>query len=410
MTSNPASRRMAPVEEQMPVLMAGTEFGDPATRTTMERELRLRIEEDRPLRVYCGYDPTRVDLHLGHSVSMRKLRQFQDLGHEVTFLIGSFTALIGDPTGQDKTRPVLTPDDVATNARTYTDQAFHILDRERTNVAYNADWLGKLTFADVTRLTAHYTLQQFLRRENFAKRQAAGDPIHVSEFLYAMMQAYDAHHLQADVQIGGTDQTFNLLAGRQLQEASDQRPQVCLTLPILVGTDGHQKMSKSYGNYIGITETPSDMFGKVMSVPDSAIIEYFTLVTPLSPSDIDAIGAAIEARTLAPMDAKKRLGEEITAVFHSREAAIEARAYFEATVQRKETPDEMPEHAVLGRVALADALREAAVVKSNGEVRRLAEQGALVVNGEKVTDFNIEVGPGDEIRVGRHRFLRIVAQ
>ena len=409
MTSN-AARTMAPVEEQMRILMAGTEWGDEATRVTMDRELRARLAEDRPLRVYCGYDPTRVDLHLGHSVSMRKLRQFQDLGHEVTFLIGSFTALIGDPTGQDKTRPVLTPDDVAENAKTYTDQAFHILDRARTIVAYNADWLAPLTFADVTRLTGHYTVQQFLRRENFSNRQAAGDAIHISEFLYALMQAYDAYHLEADVQIGGTDQTFNLFAGRQLQEARGQKPQVCLTLPILVGTDGHQKMSKSYGNYIGITETPSDMFGKVMSIPDSSIVNYFTLVTPLSPAEIDEIAAAIESRTLAPMDAKKRLAEEITSVFCSPDEAREARAYFEATVQRKETPDEMPELAVAGRVALTDVLRDAELVKSNGEVRRLVAEGGLVLNGEKIADFNIEVGPGDEIRVGRHRFLRLVAK
>jgi len=401
---------MAPVEEQMRILMAGTEFGDDATRRTMERELRARIEEDRPLRVYCGFDPTKVDLHLGHTVPMRKLRQFQDLGHEVTFLIGSFTALIGDPTGRDKTRPVLTPDEVEVNARTYTDQAFAVLDRARTTIRYNGEWLSKLTFADVTRITGHYTLQQFLRRENFAKRQASGDPIHISEFLYAMMQAYDAYHLETDVQIGGTDQTFNLLAGRQLQEAMGQRPQVCITLPILVGTDGHEKMSKSLGNYVGITESPADMFGKVMSIPDSAIVDYFTLVTPLGPSEVEEIRAALEARVLAPMEAKKRLGEEITAVFHSRAAAQEARAYFEATVQRKETPDEMPEHAVAGRVPLTDALRGAALVKSNGEVRRLAEQGALAVNGERVADFNLEVGPGDEIRVGRHRFLRIVAE
>ena len=409
MTSN-AARTMAPVEEQMRILMAGTEFGDEATRRTMERELRARVEEDRPLRVYCGYDPTRVDLHLGHSVSMRKLRQFQDLGHEVTFLIGSFTALIGDPTGRDKTRPMLTPAEIEENARTYTSQAFAILDESKTSIRYNGDWLSKLTFADVTRLTAHYTVQQFMRRENFAKRVENGDPIHVSEFLYAMMQAYDAYELHADVQLGGTDQTFNLLAGRQLQEALGQSPQVCITLPILVGTDGHEKMSKSYGNYIGITETPSDMFGKVMSIPDSAIIEYFTLVTPLGPAEVEEVRAALEVRALAPMEAKKRLAEEITSVFCSPDAAREARAYFEATVQRKEAPEEMPEHAVAGRVALTDVLREAALVKSNGEVRRLVIEGGLAVNGEKVADFNIEVGPGDEIRVGRHRFLRLVAK
>jgi tyrosyl-tRNA synthetase len=305
---------------------------------------------------------------------------------------------------------VLTPDEVEVNARTYTDQAFAVLDRARTTIRYNGEWLSKLTFADVTRITGHYTLQQFLRRENFAKRQATGDPIHISEFLYAMMQAYDAYHLDTDVQIGGTDQTFNLLAGRQLQEALGQRPQVCITLPILVGTDGHEKMSKSLGNYVGITESPVDMFGKVMSIPDGAIVDYFTLVTPLLPDDVDAVRAALDARTLAPMEAKKRLAEEITAVFHGRDAAREARAYFEATVQRRETPEEMPEHAVVGRVALTDVLRAADLVKSNGEARRLVAEGGLTVNGEKVADFNIEVGPGDEIRVGRHRFLRLVAE
>ncbi|MGE3855951.1 MAG: tyrosine--tRNA ligase [Dehalococcoidia bacterium] len=408
MTSS--TRRMAPVEEQMRILMAGTEFGDDTTRATMERELRARLEEDRPLRVYCGYDPTRVDLHLGHSVSMRKLRQFQDLGHHVTFLIGSFTATIGDPTGRDKTRPVLTPEEIAANAKTYTDQAFAILDAERTTIRYNADWLASLTFADVTRLTGHYTVQQFIRRENFAKRLDAGEPIHVSELLYAMMQAYDAYELEADVQLGGTDQTFNLFAGRQLQEGRGQKPQVCLTLPILVGTDGHEKMSKSYGNYIGITEPANDMFGKVMSIPDASILNYFTLVTPLRPEEVEDIERAMAAGSLRPMDAKKRLAEEITTVFHSAEAARDARAYFEATVQRKETPDEMPEHAVGGPTALTEVLRAAELVKSNGEVRRLVSEGALLLNGEKVADFNIEVGPGDEIRVGRHRYLRLVAK
>ena len=408
MTSS--ARRMAPVEEQMRILMAGTEFGDEPTCVTMERELRARLEQDRPLRVYCGYDPTRVDLHLGHSVSMRKLRQFQDLGHEVTFLIGSFTATIGDPTGRDKTRPILTDAEIEENAKTYTDQAFAILDREKTLIRYNGEWLSKLTFADVTRLTAHYTVQQFMRRENFAKRQENGDPIHVSEFLYAMMQAYDAFELNADVQLGGTDQTFNLFAGRQLQEARGQQPQVCITLPILVGTDGHEKMSKSYGNYIGITEPANDMFGKIMSIPDATIINYFTLLTPLTPFEVEAIEAALADGTLRPMDAKKRLGEAITTVFHGAAAAREAREYFEATVQRKETPDEMPEHAVAGRAALTDVLREAALVKSNGEVRRLVGEGGLLLNGEKVADFNIEVGPGDEIRVGRHRYVRLVAK
>lgn len=402
------TRQMAPVEEQMRVYMAGTDFGDEATRRSMERELRARLEEDRPLRVYCGFDPTKVDLHLGHAVPMRKLRQFQEFGHHVTFLIGNFTALIGDPTGKDATRPMLTPAEVAENAETYTDQAFVILDRELTTVAYNADWLNALGFADVLRLTGQYTVAQFLRRENFAKRYDEGVPIHVSELLYAMLQAYDAFHMETDVQIGGSDQLFNLMAGRQLQEAHGQRPQVCITLPILVGTDGHEKMSKSLGNYVGLTDPPNEMFGKVMSIPDFAIVNYYTLATPLRPAEVEAIARDIEAGTLRPMDAKKRLAEEITAVFHGTPAAAAARTYFESTFQRRQTPEEMPEHAVDGETPLAAVLVAAGLAKSNGEVRRLVAQGAVSVNGVTVTEAVALVQPGDELRVGRHRFLRLV--
>lgn len=402
------TRRMAPVEEQLRVYMAGAEFGDDATGRVMERELRARLEEDRPLRVYAGFDPTKVDLHLGHAVPMRKLRQFQEFGHDVTFLIGNFTALIGDPTGKDATRPMLTPEEVAQNAKTYTDQAFFILDRELTTVAYNADWLNTLGFADVLRLTGQYTVAQFLRRENFAKRYDEGAPIHVSELLYAMLQAYDAFHMDTDVQIGGSDQLFNLMAGRQLQESHGQRPQVCITLPILVGTDGHEKMSKSLGNYVGLTDPPNEMFGKVMSLPDSAIVNYYTLATPLRPAEVDALARDLEAGTLRPMDAKKRLAEEITGVFHGRPAAEVARTYFESTIQRRETPDEMPEHAVEGEASLAAVLVAAGLAKSNGEVRRLVTQGAVSVNGVPATEAASVLRAGDEVRVGRHRFLRLV--
>ncbi len=403
------TREMASVDEQMRVFMAGTEFGDDATRGSMERELRARLDEDRPLRVYCGFDPTKVDLHLGHAVPMRKLRQFQEFGHDVTFLIGNFTALIGDPTGKDATRPVLTPEEVADNAKTYTDQAFVILDRAKTKVAYNADWLNLLGFADVLRLTGQYTVAQFLRRENFAKRYEEGAPIHVSELLYAMLQAYDALHMQTDVQIGGSDQLFNLMAGRQLQEARGQRPQVCITLPILVGTDGHEKMSKSTNNYVGLTESPNEMFGKVMSIPDFAIVNYYTLATPLHPTEVDVVARDIEAGTLRPMEAKKRLAEEITATFHGRPAAEAARTYFESTIQRRETPDEMPEHAIGGEATLTAVLVAAGLAKSNGEVRRLVTQGAVSVNGVPAPEATATVRPGDEIRVGRHRFLRLIA-
>jgi tyrosyl-tRNA synthetase len=269
--SEAATRRMAPVDEQLSVLLSGVEYGDDRTHATMEAELRERLEEDRPLKVYAGFDPTSVDLHLGHTLPMRKLRQFQDFGHEVTFLIGNFTGLVGDPSDKDKGRPMLTAEMLAENGRTYADQAFRILDGERTTVRYNADWLGKLGFAEILNLTSKFTVAQFLERDNFSKRWQNHDAIHLSEFMYAIMQAYDAVMLETDVQVGGSDQLFNLMAGRTLQRDAGQRPQVVITLPILVGTDGTQRMSKSTGNSIGINEVPNDMYGKVMSLPDDVI-------------------------------------------------------------------------------------------------------------------------------------------
>ena len=301
------SPAMPSIDEQVTAIMRGTDFGDDTTRQTMERELRERLAEGRPLRVYCGYDPTSVDLHLGHTLTMRKLRTFQDLGHEVTFLIGNFTGLVGDPSDKDKTRPMLTPEQLAANAETYADQAFRILDRDRTSIRYNADWLGELGFAEVVRLAANFTVAQFLERDNFARRRERGDPIYVSEFMYALMQAYDAVALETDVQVGGSEQLFNLMAGRVLQREHGQRPQIVVTLPILVGTDGRLRMSKSTGNYIGIDDAPNEMFGKVMSVPDDAMRDYFTLLTDLDPAEIGELHDAVEAGSMAPIDAKKRL-------------------------------------------------------------------------------------------------------
>jgi tyrosyl-tRNA synthetase len=401
-------RQMAPVDEQMAVLTRGTEYGDEQLRASMERELRARLEEDRPLRVYCGYDPTSVDLHLGHTLTMRKLAQFQRFGHEITFLIGNFTGLVGDPSGRNKERPMLSPEVLAANAQTYADQAFRILDGERTAVKYNADWLSQLTFADVTRLLANFTVAQFLERDSFAKRFEAHDPIHLSEFMYAVMQAYDAVAMDTDVQVGGTEQLFNLMAGRTLQRDAGQTPQIVLTVPILVGTDGHQRMSKSQGNYIGIDEAPSDMYGKVMSLPDTAIINYFTLVTPVPADEVRAIEEAIAGDTLPPMEAKKRLAREVTAALYSDDEALEAEQHFEQTIQRGEMPEEMAEHPVEGSETLLNALRDAGLVASGGEARRLVAQSGVTVNGDAVEEITLEVSPGDEIKVGRHRFLRIV--
>ena len=408
-----------PIDEQVAAIMRGADYGDDATRRTMERELRERLAEGRPLRVYCGYDPTSVDLHLGHTLTMRKLRAFQDLGHEATFLIGNFTGLVGDPSDKDRTRPMLTPERLAENARTYADQAFRILDRERTAVRYNADWLGELGFADVVRLASHFTVAQFLERDNFARRRERGDAVYVSEFMYALMQAYDAVALETDVQIGGADQLFNLMAGRTLQREHGQRPQIAITLPILAGTDGRLRMSKSAGNYVGIDEPPNDMFGKVMSIPDAAMRDWFTLLTDLDPAETAALLAEAEARPPAAIDVKKRLALEVTAGLWPRADAEAAQRYFEATFQRRESPDAMPEFALpAGGGDAADGgasgrldrvLVAAGLAASGAEARRLASQGAVRVNGERAAAFDLALRPGDELRVGRHRFLRVVA-
>jgi tyrosyl-tRNA synthetase len=406
---------MAPVDEQLSVLMWGTDFGDASTRQTMERELAELLEQDRPLRVYCGYDPTDVDLHIGHTITFRKLRQFQSFGHDVTFLIGNFTGLVGDPSDKDRTRPMLSPDQLAANSQTYAAQAFRILDPERTTVVHNADWLGKLSFAEVIALSSKFTVAQFLERDNFQLRWQRHEAIHLSEFMYALMQAYDAVEMETDVQIGGTDQLFNLLAGRTLQREAGQRPQVVITTPLLVGTDGTQKMSKSLGNFVAVNDVPNDMYGKVMSVPDSALDEYFTLLTDLNESEVRAVLDAVDAGEMPPMDAKKRLALEVTRSMYPDGEAEAAQSYFESTIQRSETPDEM-EQFVLPSDGAEDSGRRldrvlvaAGVAASGGEVRRLVKQGAVSINGTRTDDFATELQAGDEIKVGRHRFLRVVA-
>jgi len=400
---------MAPIDAQIGIIFSGVEFGDDRTHVTMERELRELLAEDRPLKVYAGFDPTSVDLHLGHTLPMRKLRQFQELGHKITFLVGNFTGLVGDPSDKNKARPMLTPERLAENARTYADQAFRILDGERTAIKYNADWLSKLTFTDVVNLCSKFTVAQFLERDNFSKRWENHDAVYLSEFMYAIMQAYDAVALETDVQIGGSDQLFNLMAGRTLQRDAGQRPQVVVTLPILVGTDGHERMSKSTGNSIGINDAPNDMYGKVMSIPDSATLDFFTLVTRLSPSEVGDVRDAIEGGSLTSMGAKKRLAKEIVAAFYNADQSTESQTYFEATIQRQETPDKMREFPIDEAQPLNRVLTESALVASGGEVRRLVKQGAVSVNEERISDFTREVKPGDEIRVGRHKFLRLTA-
>jgi tyrosyl-tRNA synthetase len=402
---------MKSIDEQMAVLMQGVEFGDEQIKETMEAELRERLAEGRPLRVYCGYDPTAPDIHLGHTVTMRKLRQFQELGHEVTFLIGNFTGLIGDPSDRDSVRRQQTAEEVMEKARTYTDQAFKILDREKTLVRYNADWLAKLTFEDVLELASHFTVQQFLARDRFAQRYGRGDPIWVHEFMYALMQGYDAVAMNTDVQVGGTDQLFNLMAGRKLQEAFGQKPQIALTTPILVGTDGHLRMSKTTGNYIGINEPPEEMYGKVMSIPDHAMLDYYILVTRFGPDEVAAVERGLADGSLHPMEAKMQLAREIVSIFHSGEAAAQAESHFKRVFRKGELPKEMPTHRPsASELNIVDLLVATDLAKSKSEARRLIGQGGVRLDGEKVDSIEgmVSIQDGMILQVGKRRFVRLV--
>ena len=401
---------MKSIDEQMAILMRGVEFGDEQIRETMARELRERLAEGRPLRVYLGVDPTAPDLHLGHTVPLRKLVQFQELGHEVIFLVGSFTALVGDPSDRDSARQQQTPEQARANAQTYVEQVCSVLDAEKTIIDYNDKWLAPLSFADVIRLASHFTVQQFLARDNFANRYAKGEPIWLHEFFYGLMQGYDAVTLKTDVQIGGTEQLFNLLAGRKLMEAFGLRPQVCLTFPILVGTDGHLRMSKSTGNYIGINEPPEIMYGKVMSIPDHAMSNYMNLITRWVPDEIAAIESALAEGRLHPRDAKMKLAREIVSIFHGDEAVQGAEEHFETVFQKRGLPPDMPVFVVAELSNVVDLLAEAGLVKSKSEARRLIQQGGVKLDGKKVSGIETEVAVVEEhvLQVGRRRFVRLV--
>ncbi len=401
---------MKPIDEQMPILMQGVEFGDPQMRDTMETELRERLAEGRPLRVYCGYDPTSTDLHLGHTITMRKLRQFQDLGHEAIFLIGDFTGLVGDPSDKESARRQQTPEEVAEKAETYVQQAFKILDPEKTIVRHNSEWLSGLSFIDVIELASYFTVQQFLARENFARRYAKGDPIWVHEFLYALMQGRDAVAMETDVQLGGSDQLFNLLVGRKLQETLGQRPQICLTFPILVGTDGYLRMSKTTGNHIGIDELPEQMYGKVMSLPDHAMIDYYTLVTRFTPDQIATINQGLADGSVHPRDAKMQLAREIVSIFHGDKAADEAERHFRTVFQERELPPEMPTYTMESPTNIVDLLADSGLAKSKSEARRLIQQGGVRLDGEKVKIIEqvIEVQEEAVLQVGRRKFTKLV--
>jgi tyrosyl-tRNA synthetase len=401
------------VEEQVALLMRGSEFGDPQIRETMAQELQQRLFEaeadGRRLRVYCGYDATRPDLHLGHTVTLRKLREFQDLGHEATFLIGDFTTRVGDPSDRDGRRPPLSEAEIVENAKTYAEQAFKILDRERTRVRYNSEWLGTLGLAEVIQLASHFTVQQFLTRDSFQVRLERGNPIWLHEFFYALLQGYDAVALRADVQLGATEQLFNLLAGRKLQEAFGQRPQVCITFPVLVGTDGHTRMSKSAGNYIGIAESAESMYGKVMSIPDGAMSSYVRLVTRWTEEAIARFEDDLEAGRIHPMEAKKKLAWEIADCYHGADAAAAAADHFRRVHQEGRVPRELPEFSMIEPMAIPDLLVAAGLCRSRSQGRRLVEQGAVRIDGQTVPSVETVVMPGGGVlQAGKRRFVRLV--
>jgi tyrosyl-tRNA synthetase len=401
--------KMKSAKEQLPEIERGAE------EILVADELRDKLAAGRPLRIKAGFDPTAPDLHLGHTVLINKMRQFQDLGHEAIFLIGDFTGMIGDPSGKNATRPPLSPAEVAANAETYKEQVFKILDPDRTRVVFNSEWMSKMDAADMIRLASSSTVARMLERDDFGKRYGANQPIAIHEFLYPLVQGYDSVALEADVELGGTDQKFNLLMGRQLQQAAGQKPQIVLTMPLLEGLDGVNKMSKSMDNYIGITDSPDEMFGKLMSISDDLMWRYFELLSFRPLADIEALRTRVQSGE-NPRDIKFELGEEIVARFYDGSAAAKARDSFINRFRKNEIPDEMPEFTLQcdssGALGIANLLSQAELVSSNGEAFRMIKQGAVKIDGQRIEDKGLEIAAGNThvYQVGKRRFARVTLE
>ncbi|MBE9535801.1 MAG: tyrosine--tRNA ligase [Proteobacteria bacterium] len=399
------------IDEQIKMLGRGV------TEILPEAELKAKLEkaakEGRPLRIKAGFDPTAPDIHLGHTVLIHKMRQFQELGHEVQFLIGDFTGMIGDPTGKSETRKQMTKEDVAENSRTYQEQAFKILDPEKTKIVFNSEWLSTMTLDEIIRLAAKQTVARMLERDDFKKRYAAEQPIGIHEFLYPLIQGYDSVMMKADIELGGTDQKFNMLMGRELQRECSQEPQVVIMLPLLEGTDGVNKMSKSLNNYIGISEPPSEIFGKVMSISDELMIRYYELVSSKSLKEIGSVKNGLKIGSIHPMDAKKDLACEIVERYYSAEDAAVAREGFEKVFRDRGNPDDIEEVSINiegDSVWLPALLARLDMVKSNSEGRRLVKQGAVSIDGEKVLDENHHMDKAGKflIKAGKRRFAKVI--
>ena len=400
------------IDEQVAYLMRGTHYGDEELTKSMASELRQRLieaeTEGRPLRIYCGYDPRTTDIHIGHTITMRKLRQFQELGHEVTFLIGTYTSLIGDPSDKDKMCPQLTPEEVEFNARTYAEQAFKILDPEKTKIRYNEEWLAKLNFADLINLASNFTIQQYLTRENFRQRWENGDAIYLHETFYSIMQGFDAYSLKADVQVGGTDQLFNIVtAARKVMSSLGEKPNIAIIMAILVGTDGEIKMSKSIGNHIPILAAPDDMYGKVMSIPDKAMSNYFPLVTRWPEAEIEALEAGLNEGRLHPRDVKMKLAREIVEIFYDQAAAASAEESFVRVFQKHDQPEDMPEYMLKSGQSVLDVLQDSGMIKSRSEGRRLISQNGVRLDGEVLDDPNQAFPHPGVLQAGKRRFTKV---
>ncbi len=381
----------------------------------VEEELVRQLESGKKLRLKMGFDPSRPDIHLGHVVGMRKLRQFQELGHQVVVIVGDWTAQIGDPSGMSQTRNMLSAEEVRANAETYMQQFFKVVDKDKTEVCWQSEWFGKFNLADVIKLTSKFTVAQLLAREDFSNRYSAGRPIAITELLYPLLQAYDSVAIKADVEFGGIDQKFNCLMGRELQQMIGQPRQQVFLMHLLVGTDGQKKMSKSLGNYVAVNEAPEDMYGKVMSIPDDLIMNYFELLTDISDKEIAELKQQLTAQSVNPMTLKKRLAREIVEQFHSDNASRDAESHFEKVVQGRGVPEGTDECTVVGdlvgdglyRLDIAPALLEKGLVKSRGEVKRLIAQNAIEINGKRIDSSIVEIPSGSIIQVGKRRFLKI---
>ncbi len=400
-----------PAREQLRQLAAGTEEILPEEE--LLEKLERSVASGSPLRIKMGFDPSAPDIHLGHAVGLRKLRQFQDLGHFVVLIVGDYTGMVGDPTGRSATRPKLTLEQVRENAKTYLRQLFKVVDESQSEVRHNGEWFSKMSFLEVMDLASRFTVARMLERDDFEKRYRGGQPISIHEFFYPIMQGYDSVAVRSDVEVGGKEQKFNLLMGRTLQEAHGQKPQAILTTPILEGLDGVQRMSKSTGNYVGVDEPPREMFGKLMSIPDALILRYYELTTGCSIEEVEAVRRRLEVERANPRDVKAELARRVVALYHTVGEAAEASNEFDRMFRHGQAPDDMPEHRVKadgGELALVRILAEAGLVKSNGEARRMIRQNAVRVDGERVEDEAAALAPRPEpyrIQVGKRQWARV---